>query len=186
VVNGLAGDTSERRSRQLQCLARSLSRATLTEDGGHCRFGSSACGFLEVELTDHVGYQRGDPDASLFPNSRNGSTAKTVSSEVGDVELASHVSGPGRPIAHGVAFFRSKSQTCLNDLCGISIRLGTPKPIAGKSILRSKSSQPRGQQEARSTGGSKAACVVRRVRDKDGRQRWIKLLMFIGPERLVS
>jgi hypothetical protein len=43
---------------------------------------------LEVELTDHVGYERGDPDASLFPNSRNGSTAKMVSSEIGDVELA--------------------------------------------------------------------------------------------------
>jgi putative transposase len=43
---------------------------------------------LEVELTDHVGYERGDPDASLFPNSRNGTTAKTVSSGIGDVELA--------------------------------------------------------------------------------------------------
>src|SRR5215203_4366874 len=43
---------------------------------------------LEVELTDHVGYERGDPDASLFPNSRNGTTPKTVSSEVGDVDLA--------------------------------------------------------------------------------------------------
>ena len=43
---------------------------------------------LEVELTDHVGYERGDPEASLFPNSRNGTTAKMVSSEVGDVELA--------------------------------------------------------------------------------------------------
>src|SRR6476646_7514840 len=43
---------------------------------------------LEVELTDHLSYERGDPDASLFPNSRNGSTAKTVSSEIGDVELA--------------------------------------------------------------------------------------------------
>ena len=43
---------------------------------------------LEVELTDHVGYERGDPDASLFPNSRNGTTPKTVSSEIGDVELA--------------------------------------------------------------------------------------------------
>src|SRR5215207_5774014 len=29
---------------------------------------------LEVELTDHVGYERGDPEASLFPNSRNGTT----------------------------------------------------------------------------------------------------------------
>jgi transposase-like protein len=43
---------------------------------------------LEVELTDHVGYGRGDPEASLFPNSRNGTTAKTVSSEIGDVGLA--------------------------------------------------------------------------------------------------
>jgi len=43
---------------------------------------------LEVELTDHVGYERGEPDASLFPNSHNGTTAKTVSSEIGDVELA--------------------------------------------------------------------------------------------------
>jgi hypothetical protein len=43
---------------------------------------------LEVELTDHVGYERGDPDASLFPNSRNGTTAKTVAGEIGDVELA--------------------------------------------------------------------------------------------------
>ena len=42
----------------------------------------------EVELTDHVGYERGDPEASLFPNSRNGTTAKMVSSEIGDVELA--------------------------------------------------------------------------------------------------
>jgi putative transposase len=43
---------------------------------------------LEVELTDHVGYERGDPDASLFPNSRNGSTPTIVSSEIGEVDLA--------------------------------------------------------------------------------------------------
>ena len=43
---------------------------------------------LEVELTDHLGYERGDPDASQFPNSRNGTTPKTVASEIGDVELA--------------------------------------------------------------------------------------------------
>ena len=43
---------------------------------------------LEVELTDHVGYERGDAEASLFPNSRNGTSPKTVSSEVGEVELA--------------------------------------------------------------------------------------------------
>jgi transposase-like protein len=43
---------------------------------------------LEAELSDHVGYDRGDPDASLFPNSRNGTFPKTVASEIGDVELA--------------------------------------------------------------------------------------------------
>ena len=43
---------------------------------------------LDAELGDHVGYDRGDPDAAMFPNSRNGTFAKTVASEVGDVELA--------------------------------------------------------------------------------------------------
>ncbi|MCW2839310.1 MAG: transposase, partial [Aeromicrobium sp.] len=43
---------------------------------------------LQAELTDHVGYEKGDPDASAFPNSRNGTTPKTVSSQVGDVELS--------------------------------------------------------------------------------------------------
>ncbi len=43
---------------------------------------------MEAELTDHVGYERGDPDASQFPNSRNGSFAKSVASEIGDIELA--------------------------------------------------------------------------------------------------
>jgi len=43
---------------------------------------------LEVELSDHVGYDRGDPDASMFSNSRNGTFPKTVATEIGDVELA--------------------------------------------------------------------------------------------------
>lgn len=43
---------------------------------------------LDAELTEHVGYDRGDADASLYPNSRNGSTTKTVATEVGDIELA--------------------------------------------------------------------------------------------------
>ena len=43
---------------------------------------------LDAELSDHVGYERGDPDAAMFPNSRNGTYPKTVASVVGDVELA--------------------------------------------------------------------------------------------------
>src|SRR6056297_734659 len=43
---------------------------------------------LEAELGEHVGYERGDPDAAQFDNSRNGSFAKSVASEIGDIELA--------------------------------------------------------------------------------------------------
>ena len=43
---------------------------------------------LDAELSDHVGYDRGDPAAGEFPNSRNGTFPKTVASEIGDVELA--------------------------------------------------------------------------------------------------
>src|SRR5215204_4353298 len=43
---------------------------------------------MDAELSDHVGYDRGDPDASMFANSRNGTFPKTIASEIGDVELA--------------------------------------------------------------------------------------------------
>src|SRR5436190_6997660 len=43
---------------------------------------------LEAELADHLGYEKGDLEASLFGNSRNGFTAKTVASQVGEIELA--------------------------------------------------------------------------------------------------
>jgi transposase-like protein len=43
---------------------------------------------LDVELSDHVGYDRGDPDAAMFANSRNGTYPKSVASEIGDIELA--------------------------------------------------------------------------------------------------
>jgi putative transposase len=42
---------------------------------------------LQAELSDHLGYDKGDPAASLFANSRNGTTPKTVASQVGDVPL---------------------------------------------------------------------------------------------------
>lgn len=43
---------------------------------------------LAVELTDHLGYEKGDPAGRGSPNSRNGSTPKAVASEVGPVGLA--------------------------------------------------------------------------------------------------
>jgi transposase-like protein len=42
---------------------------------------------LAAELSGHVGYERGDPDARFYPNSRNGSTPKTMASEAGDIDL---------------------------------------------------------------------------------------------------
>jgi putative transposase len=43
---------------------------------------------LQAELTDHLGYEKGDPAGRGSPNSRNGSTQKTLTTEVGEVPLA--------------------------------------------------------------------------------------------------
>jgi transposase-like protein len=43
---------------------------------------------LATELTAHVGYEKGASDAAAHPNSRNGTTPKTVATQVGDVNLA--------------------------------------------------------------------------------------------------
>src|SRR4029453_16940333 len=43
---------------------------------------------LAAGLTGHLGYEKGDPAGRGSPNSRNGSSPKTLSTEVGDVPLA--------------------------------------------------------------------------------------------------
>ena len=42
---------------------------------------------LQAELSQHLGYEKGAPEASLFANSRNGVTSKRVSSQVGAIDL---------------------------------------------------------------------------------------------------
>ena len=42
---------------------------------------------LGAELTSHLGYRKGDPAGRAVPNSRNGTTPKTVHSEVGSIPL---------------------------------------------------------------------------------------------------
>ena len=42
---------------------------------------------LAAELTDHLGYARGDPAGRGSPNSRNGTTPKTVQSQIGPMGL---------------------------------------------------------------------------------------------------
>jgi putative transposase len=43
---------------------------------------------LRAELTEHLGYEHGERVGRALGNARNGSTPKTVASEVGDVDLA--------------------------------------------------------------------------------------------------
>ena len=43
---------------------------------------------MQTELTGHLGYAKGAPEASAVSNSRNGSSPKTVATQVGDVDLA--------------------------------------------------------------------------------------------------
>jgi putative transposase len=42
---------------------------------------------LQTELADHLGYEKGDPEAAEFANSRNGNSAKSVATTVGTVDL---------------------------------------------------------------------------------------------------
>ena len=42
---------------------------------------------LQAELSDHLGYEKGDPAGRGSPNSRNGTTPKTVETEVGPLAL---------------------------------------------------------------------------------------------------
>jgi transposase-like protein len=42
---------------------------------------------LQAELADHLGYEKGAPEAPLFANSRNGTTPKTLASQVGEIGL---------------------------------------------------------------------------------------------------
>lgn len=43
---------------------------------------------LQAELTSHLGYEKGEPEASAVSNSRNGTTPKKVATQTGDVDLA--------------------------------------------------------------------------------------------------
>ena len=42
---------------------------------------------MQAELTDHLGYEKGDPGGHGSGNSRNGTTPKNLGTEVGDIGL---------------------------------------------------------------------------------------------------
>lgn len=65
---------------------------------------------LKSELTEHLGYEKGDGQGRFAPNSRNGSYPKTVSTVAGDVDLQIPRDRAGtftpHPGAQGVAAYR--------------------------------------------------------------------------------
>ena len=52
---------------------------------------------LEVEMSEHLGYEPHDPAGRGSGNSRNGGYGKTVTTDVGNVELAD-ATGPERHV----------------------------------------------------------------------------------------
>ena len=43
---------------------------------------------LGAELTEHLGYEKGDPDGRGSGNSRNGTSSKTILTDDGEIEIA--------------------------------------------------------------------------------------------------
>jgi transposase-like protein len=90
----VAGDTPAMREWAEQLVARARAEGVeLTGDDGllTAMVRQVLQTGLEVELTDHLGYEPHDPAGRGSGNSRNGTSRKTVITDVGDVELA----GPG-------------------------------------------------------------------------------------------
>ena len=54
-------------------------------------------GAWPLSLSEHLGYEKGEPTSQARSNARNGTTPKTVDSEVGPFETCG-ASGPGRDL----------------------------------------------------------------------------------------
>jgi putative transposase len=86
----VAGDTPAMREWTEQLVARARAEGVeLTGDDGllTAMIRQVLQTGLEVELADHLGYEPHDPAGRGSGNSRNGSSAKTVTTDIGDVEL---------------------------------------------------------------------------------------------------
>ena len=85
---GLAGDLDVRIAQELIERARAEG-VLLVGEGGLLRQVTRTVlqTALEAELSEHLGYERGEAPPAGGGNHRNGSSAKTVRTEVGDVRL---------------------------------------------------------------------------------------------------
>src|SRR5437899_5364516 len=90
-VRLVAGDTPAMREWAEQLVARARAEGVeLTGDDGllTAMIRQVLQTGLEVELSDHLGYEPHDPAGRGSGNSRNGTSPKTVTTDVGEVELA--------------------------------------------------------------------------------------------------
>lgn len=89
LAGDLAGDAG------LQVLAQGLVSAARTQGVQLTGPGGLLTGLtkqvletaLQVEMAEHLGYQQGDPSGQGSGNSRNGTTPKTVRTDIGEVRL---------------------------------------------------------------------------------------------------
>ena len=95
-TNGAKGHTGERQDRQdLQALAQVLVQRARTEGVDLVGPGGLLTGLtktvletaLDVELSEHLGYDKHDPAGRGSGNSRNGARSKRVLTELGPLEV---------------------------------------------------------------------------------------------------
>jgi hypothetical protein len=74
---------------------------------------------LDAELTDHLGYERGDPTGRGSGNSRNSTSGKTVQTDIGSVDLAvpGDRNGTSRRGLCSRAFAGSRASTSASSPC---------------------------------------------------------------------
>ena len=106
----VAGDTPAMREWAEQLVARARAEGVeLTGDDGllTAMVRQVLQTGLEVELADHLGYEPHDPAGRGSGNSRNGTSPKTVTTDVGEVELR----GPAGPQRHVRSADRPETST---------------------------------------------------------------------------
>jgi len=88
-ANGAADEAAMKDWAELLVTRARSEGVELTDDGGLLTGlvrQVMQCG-LEVEMAEHLGYERHAPEGHGTPNSRNGSSSKRVKTEVGEVDL---------------------------------------------------------------------------------------------------
>ena len=88
-VNGSADEAAMRDWAELLVARARTEGVELTDDGGLLTGLARQVlqTGLEVEMAEHLGYERNAPEGRGIPNSRNGSSPKQVKTEVGEIDL---------------------------------------------------------------------------------------------------